>query len=59
MDRDAFAAQQPLAANLDVVLRTPAEVERAEDLREFVRWAESPELDYLREPAPDRILQPA
>jgi hypothetical protein len=59
MDRDAFAAQHPLAANLDVVLRTPDEVERAEDLREFVRWAESSELDYLRELAEDRVAVPA
>jgi hypothetical protein len=59
MDRDAFAAQHPLAANLDVVLRTPRDVEQAEDLREFVRWAESSELDYLRQLAEDRILQPA
>ena len=60
MGRDAFAAQHPLAANLEMVLRTPREIEEAPDLREFVRWAEDAEkLDYLRVLAEDRALQPA
>jgi hypothetical protein len=59
MSREAFARAHPLAANLEVVLRTPEQVEAAEDLREFVRWAESSKLDYLRELAQDRVLEPA
>jgi hypothetical protein len=58
MGRDAFASQHPLAANLDVVLRTPRAVEEAEDLREFVSWAESDQLDYLRSLDEDRHVEP-
>ena len=59
MDRNAFAAQHPLASNLDVVLCTPEEVENAADLRDFVRWAEDADrLDYLRELEEDRLPEP-
>jgi hypothetical protein len=48
MGADAFRAGHPLASNLRLRLRTPEEVERAEDLREFATWAQDREqLDYL------------
>ncbi|MHB8643758.1 MAG: hypothetical protein ACYDA3_12835 [Gaiellaceae bacterium] len=41
----------PLGHNLDLLLKTPEEVERAPDLRKFAEWANDREkLDYLAEP---------
>ena len=50
MGREAFAAQHPLAANLELTLRTAEEVEATADLPDFVEWAaDASKLDYLRE----------
>lgn len=46
--RSDVSIANALVHNLDVTLRTPAEVEHAPDLREFAAWAERrEELDYL------------
>jgi hypothetical protein len=43
--------EHPLSHNLELTLRTAAETESAEDLREFAAWAlDSRSLDYLTEP---------
>lgn len=48
---EAARLGHPLSHNLDVLLRTPQQVERAEDLRRFAAWAiDREQLDYLTDP---------